>query len=1133
MIRIIQILLFLLLAFQLPSLAQKSKGDTYYQQAKDAADKNDVKKSIRLFLSARTEYLKEKNYYRVLICTQNVTIYYQDTNEGQASADLLKETISAIPKTTSDELEIHAKLQDNLAYTYLYSLNQQAEALQAYNESISLFEKAGKSNTTDYAFELVNRATTHYGMQAFQKAIDDIKQAIVIYEKDSQTNPAELTEQYRTLGMSYLELGQFESAWEAYQKGLSRAELSGDKELKAKLMNDLGIVYNKQGSFLKAIEQFNLAKTMNESLFGKDADHYAQNIINIGNSYEGMGDLDNALKNYNEALTLYGKTPPSQKSDAIDLLINISRLTDELGMTEQSAIIIDQAMILAKTSGDNSLEQADVYMHKAATCFNHEEYDLSLNYNFKAMSILEANQYPVNEYYAMIYNNTGQAYDELHEIELAIQYKQKALDIYTRIHGLLHPSTAMAIGNIGLTWEMNGQYQKALEYLQKSLDIRLQTQGPTHDDVGTDYLNMGLIYLKINQPSKGITFLEKGRAIYDHYNKHIKKAMIYNRLAFGYYLLHDYTKAGIYYQKAIIANSLNFENENFDTFPVQPDFLDYYELLISYTAKTDLYTLRGDRASLTQGVRQLDAADKILKEKSVHLSNDKDRLEMAQVNSFFTESGLLLSHKFYEVSRDQSHLEKAFYYSERSKANELFSDIQMSRAVSIGKIPRKLLNRREELMRHRNTLQQQISSAYDAKNQELIAKLKSVDFDLTRELDELQNQIKAASPAYNTISSQRALPAWSDIKKTLKPGTAIVSYTLTDSAKYILIGNQTKLILKEIPPRTDIDRLVKGYVNQIKFQGPGTRALAIQLTDFLWSPVESAFEEFGDVREVIIIPDGALNYLPFESLGKDHYLLEKYVIHYQLSGALLLNVSSEKENTKPSFIALAPVFADKETNFISKSCERFVKITQKTDSATRAFSLNGDYITPLPATEEEVEKINQIHTDKGFFARNFTRENASEELIKKGELSNYDYIHFATHGFVNAQYPELSGLLLTQDAKSAEDGILYTGEILGLNLKANLVTLSACETALGKKFEGEGVRGLTSAFILAGARNVISSLWKVADESTSLLMIEFYSGLLSGKDKATALRDAKLSLIKSGEYYQPYYWAPFIQIGSN
>jgi CHAT domain-containing protein len=114
---------------------------------------------------------------------------------------------------------------------------------------------------------------------------------------------------------------------------------------------------------------------------------------------------------------------------------------------------------------------------------------------------------------------------------------------------------------------------------------------------------------------------------------------------------------------------------------------------------------------------------------------------------------------------------------------------------------------------------------------------------------------------------------------------------------------------------------------------------------------------------------------------------------------------------------MAPVFEDKETNFINKSCERFVAYTKKTDTTSRAFTIDGNYITPLPGTRSEVEKINQLHIDKGSVTKFFIEEDAREERIKQGDLDNFDYIHLATHGFVNGQYPELSGLLLTPRSK--------------------------------------------------------------------------------------------------------------------
>jgi CHAT domain-containing protein len=426
-----------------------------------------------------------------------------------------------------------------------------------------------------------------------------------------------------------------------------------------------------------------------------------------------------------------------------------------------------------------------------------------------------------------------------------------------------------------------------------------------------------------------------------------------------------------------------------------------------------------------------------------------------------------------------------------------------------------------------------VADAYSTQNQQLITKLKSQEFDLSKELEALQIEMEKASPKFKSALNQRVLPSWQEVKMNLDTKTAMVSYVITDSAKYILVGNASKLILKSIPAKTDLEKLVRGFTVQVKFRGPGLKAITEQLTEIVWTPVETALAELGTIEKVIVLPEGPLNFLPFEALGKESYLVEKYTIHYQLSGALIANQTVSQVGAKPSFIAMAPVFEDKETNFVNKSCQRFVQLSRKTDTTSRAFNLNGEYITPLPETETEVEAINKIYIDKGLFSKLFIKEAANEELIKKGALADFDYIHLATHGFVNSQYPELSGLLLTQNKNSSEDGILYSGEILGLALKAELVTLSACETALGKKVEGEGVRGLTTAFLFAGARTVISSLWKVADESTSIMMIDFYTNLHGGKDKASALRSAKLSLLKDPKYSHPYYWAPFIQIGGN
>jgi CHAT domain-containing protein len=153
--------------------------------------------------------------------------------------------------------------------------------------------------------------------------------------------------------------------------------------------------------------------------------------------------------------------------------------------------------------------------------------------------------------------------------------------------------------------------------------------------------------------------------------------------------------------------------------------------------------------------------------------------------------------------------------------------------------------------------------------------------------------------------------------------------------------------------------------------------------------------------------------------------------------------------------------------------------------------------------------------------------------VKAENLEDYRYIHFASHGFVDEIHPSRSGILFSRDSKSTEDGVLQMGEIMRLKMNADLVTLSACSTGLGKLVTGEGILGLTRAFFYAGARNVTVSLWNVNDSSTSALMKAFYENLNRGLSKSAALRQAKLTLLRGKEvaWRHPYYWAAFVLVG--
>jgi CHAT domain-containing protein len=185
----------------------------------------------------------------------------------------------------------------------------------------------------------------------------------------------------------------------------------------------------------------------------------------------------------------------------------------------------------------------------------------------------------------------------------------------------------------------------------------------------------------------------------------------------------------------------------------------------------------------------------------------------------------------------------------------------------------------------------------------------------------------------------------------------------------------------------------------------------------------------------------------------------------------------------------------------------------------------------LEFSGREVEKIASFFNEGS--ADTFLRYKATEENLKRNqELNKFRYIHFATHGLIDENKPNLSSLVLTCGKDSGEDGYLQASEIFDLKLNADLVVLSACQTGLGKLIRGEGMVGLTRAFMYAGTPSVLVSLWSVSDMSTSVLMGEFYKNLIKNKfSKTDALRRAQLALISNEKYAHPFYWAPFVLIG--
>ena len=305
-----------------------------------------------------------------------------------------------------------------------------------------------------------------------------------------------------------------------------------------------------------------------------------------------------------------------------------------------------------------------------------------------------------------------------------------------------------------------------------------------------------------------------------------------------------------------------------------------------------------------------------------------------------------------------------------------------------------------------------------------------------------------------------------------------------------------------------------------------------QLYHLLIQPFEGSLSS---LRRLIIVPDSALSYLPFESLMTDRsvvsgsaYLLQRFSISYEPSASALAAIKTTSNQTESRGLV---AFGDPAYHDSDAEPERSPPTSKAADVSY--YVERGLDLRRLPYTRTEVNAIGALFPAAD--RKVFLGVDANEMKVKSEPLERYRYVHFAAHGVVDEENPARSGVILTLENNDKEDGILQMTEIMRLKLNADLVTLSACRTGLGKVVGGEGVLGLTRAFIYAGSRSVVASLWNVNDTATAELMKSFYAHLKRGVPKDEALRQAKLGLMrgKQATWRHPYYWGPFVLSGAN
>ncbi|HBB87915.1 MAG TPA: hypothetical protein DC047_09895 [Blastocatellia bacterium] len=375
--------------------------------------------------------------------------------------------------------------------------------------------------------------------------------------------------------------------------------------------------------------------------------------------------------------------------------------------------------------------------------------------------------------------------------------------------------------------------------------------------------------------------------------------------------------------------------------------------------------------------------------------------------------------------------------------------------------------------------------------------------------------------------------------QVLGDGESVLEFCLGEERSFAWLISRQTVSFEILPGRREIEGTVRQYVNDLSvaptnlhLQSSVTkqRAMAEDLFTMLFGKLA---DQLHADSKLIVVPDGLLNQVPYESLVHNgRYLIEDHQISYLPSASLielLRQPPKSASDLKGQLDLLAfgdPVFQQRSKTSLSRKLPAALSEINRT-----SWDWDMTNLSRLPRTRDEVEYIaSLIPTER---ERLYLGKDSTEKAFKQEALSKYKWIHLATHSLVDERNPGRSSVVLGPDGNNDEDGFLRATEIADLDLNCDLVVLSACETGRGQLLSGEGIIGLSRSFFIAGARSVVVSQWAVSDISTAQLMKDFYQQLINNVAKAAALREAKLRMLNGGsETRHPYYWAPFVIIGA-
>lgn len=1001
------------------------------------------------------------------------------------------------------------------------------------------------STPADKAVIKGDKLRAEWKAESLRMAIRKYKEA-QLYWHHAQDSRRE-AETLKRLGDIYSILSNYQIAIEHYEMSLQLARNASVRQLEVDVLNQISNAYLETANVKQALPYCRQAQEISGRIEYRRGLAEALDALGVINSISG--DMPRAEENFNQALALWPQV--NYEEGLASTLLNLGYLHGNLGNMQLSLDFYGRALAVSESIRDQR-KQALTLTAMGGIYTLQGEKQKALNLHNQALTLFRTMGNRNGE--AASLNGIGYLYDDLGEKNKALKSYARALQLYQSTGNRNY--AAITLGYIGRVHFAQGEKDKALQFYYQKLATSRAVQDRRMESYSLR--DIGNVLSSTKEKEKALDYYKQALALSQEVMDRRGAAYIINSIGSIYEQLGSKLQAIEHYQQAL---------------PLMQAMADRRGEVVTLF---NIARAERELGRLTDARIQIEKSLDLIENLRTKVASPSLRISYLETVYQHYEFYIDLLMRMHRQNPAGGFAAQALEASEHARARTLLENlIEAHTAIRQGVAP--------ELLAEETRIQQQLNQKAEQQTRLLSGKFtpeqaaaikREVEI-LLAQYEEVEARVRDKSPRYAALTQPRQL-ALSDIQKELDPDTLLLEYSLGGERSYVWAVTATSIDSFELPGRSEIEaaardlyELLAGGKARAKNETPAEQkarqarsiaaypAAASKLSAILLEPLASLLER----KRLVIVADGILQYTPFTALpapvrtGSNPASWQPLIVSHEVvmlpSLSTLAVLRQEVRNRPQAKKAVAviadPVFErdDPRVRAVMNKVplplrdqsgqSREARLNRgQLEKAAREVGTDDDPLSfeRLPFTLQEAEAIFAIMPKADTMrAVGF---DASLKTALDPELRQYRVIHFATHGLLNNSHPELSGIVLSLIDKTGrpQDGFLRLNEIYNLDLPAELVVLSACQTGLGKEARGEGLIGLTRGFMYAGVPRIVASLWRINDRAAAELMRHFYEAMfIQHLPPAAALRAAQIKMWQTREWRFPHYWAAFVLEG--